>query len=196
MTIGLKEAQQMGPMPKPISPYDSQPDIIDYSAQKAKIGGPVDPLVGPTSPDDISGLVTSANRVIALLEKIMIATRAVKPNTPLAILGNPNIGANAGEVYNFEMDGRPVPALAVFIFNNSGHTIFIGLDDPPGSEGLPIANGAQLAFNLAAVHKLGIFCTNASVVNGVVNTNVKSLTGINIYAWGNSEYANVWGMAS
>ena len=201
MAHGLLEAQRMGPIPTPRIPDPNQEDqnVLPYSDFIRKADGPVDPLSGPTTPDDISGLVQSSNEILAVMKKIMIATRASKPNAPLAILGNPNIGANAGEFYNFEMDGRPIPALALFIINNSGHTIFIGLDDPPGTEGIPLISTAGqniLQFGIAAVNRVGIFCTNASVVNGLVNTNIKSTSGIGIYAWGNSEYANIWGMAS
>jgi hypothetical protein len=211
MALGFKEAKQNGPLPKVefapgqdvenVFPADQvdQPTtkVIPFTMPRAnEIVGPTDPLLGPTGPDDMSGLVLTNNSILAALEKILIATRAAHPTTTLSIVGNPRIAAGSSEVYKFQMGGRPVPALAFYIQNNSGGDIFINFDGPGTGTGIKIATGTDKVFSFADINAVGIWSAAAIVVNGLVNTEVQQAVGVVIEAWGNSEWSNVWGMAS
>lgn len=204
MAHGLLQAQRMGPIPTPSIPDPKQEDqnTIPYSdVIKKKILGPADPLSGPTSPDDLSGLVTSLDRVVALLEKNLIATRAMKPVMTIPIIGPSQLPANSGEKYTFEIGGKKVPALSLYIQNNTSTLCFVGIEDPPSLQGIQVpANGGQLILNDVAVSFIGIYVTALSLINGVANANFPSTgfstSNITIYAWGNPEWSNVWGQTA
>lgn len=203
MATGYLEAQKVGPIPKPDIPDANQSDqnTIPYSDfVKRRIMGPSDPLAGPTSPDDLSGLVTSMDRIAALLEKNLIAVRAAHPNMTIPVIGPSQLAANTGDKYRFEIGGRPVPALNVFIQNNTGTICYVTVDDPPGQQGIQVpANGGVINIPDVAVHFLGLYVTALSTINGVANASLPSGftgAGILLIAWSNAEYSNVWGMAS
>lgn len=204
MAIGYLEAQKIGPIPADTypQPRDEDQNTIPYSDfVKTKIMGPQDPLAGPTSPDDVSGLTSTTDRMIALLEKNLIAVRATHPTMTIPVIGPSQLAANTGEKYTFEIGGKKVPALNIFIQNNTGAICYIGIEDPPSLQGIQVpANGGILNISDVAVSFIGIFVTATSIINGVANANFPSTgfstSNITIYAWSNPEWDKIWGMTS
>lgn len=203
MALGFKEAVMRGPLPKTevnppedtIIPQD-QPNVIPYSSDRHPIMGPVNPLEGPTDPNDISGIVQSQNRLLAVLEKILLATRAAHPNTTIQIKSDTNvIAANTGALYEFVINGKKVPALALHIQNTSGTLITIIIDKMPVNNGIQIAAGASLFLTGVSVHRLGIYCTVQTQVNGLDGFPTVAGADVFLTAWGNPEYGDVWGQA-
>lgn len=179
---------------------DSNPEKIDYVAEvKNKIAGPSDPLAGPTSPDDMAGLVNEGDPILSVLKKILIAVRATHATMPIAVVGSTNfIPANDGARYRFEINGKPIPALKTFIQNLSGQDIWISIDKEPSPMGIKLATASILQISDVDVHTLGIYCTNQTYVNGIANPNHFPTSGeiaaqVTIIAWSNPEWYNVWG---
>lgn len=203
MALGFKEAVMRGPLPKTevnppeetIIPQD-QPNVIPFSPDRSTIMGPVNPLEGPTDPNDISGIVQSQNRLLSVLEKILLATRAAHPNTTIQIKSDTNvIPANAGATYEFVINGKKVPALALLIQNTSGQVVTVIIDKNAANTGIQIAGGASLFLTGVSVHRLGIWVTTQTQVNGLDGFATVAGNDIYLTAWGNPEYGDVWGQA-
>lgn len=217
MALGFREAKELpSPLPKqdvqPVSAFPDKPEqtefrpqILPYSGvQAATILGPSDPLEGPTNPDDIAGIVTTNRIVLATLQKILVATRALHPATPLAIVGSGKfvLSSNDSDKYKFFIDRKPVPCLWLEIDNFSGVTIFLGLDDEASNQNIPIPTGTSKVVSGIAPGFISILNgAQAGVsVYGLANTRGNPPTGganfITLTAYGNSEWTDVWGMTA
>jgi hypothetical protein len=169
--------------------------------------GPTDPLTGPSHPDDTAGIVHGRD-LYALLEKNLLATRSVHPNMTCDVYmmkgDNPTVNSDgAGEScqFKFQVSGRPVPALALMMQNNSAQPINYNLDDPatPGSFVLGVGAVIQIAF--AAIHQLYLWVPTAGTsFSGLSNAGKGGHHGggtaaaaIAITAWSNPEWITVWG---
>lgn len=207
MALGLKEAQMRGPLPKTevntpsgvtsdMTSTMEENNILPYSSEVRQMFGPNNPLEGPTDPNDISGIVQSQNRLLSVLEKILVATRAIHPNTTIQIKSDTNvIAANTGALYEFVINGKKVPALALHIQNTSGTLITVVFDKNPVNTGIQIAAGATLFMTGVSIHRLGIWVTAQTQINGLDGFSTVAGNDVFLTAWGNPEYGDVWGQA-
>jgi hypothetical protein len=213
MALGFKEAQIRGPLPKtqvaePDFPTGQQNEVQNKvvpltSPTIASVAGPNDPLVGPTHPDDISGLVQTNNAILDVLQKILIATRALHANMSIIVKGPAVLQAGSGEKYTFDIGGKRVPSLNTFIQNNTPNIVYIGIEDAAGIYGIQVApNGGQLQIADIAVSWISIWVTALTNINGTDNmgqpiaTVANPSVGIIVLAWSNAEWNNVWGQTA
>jgi hypothetical protein len=213
MALGFKEAQIVGSLPKveftsdetvPVLATDQENVVIPFTPKSARnLFTPNDPLTGPTSPDDISGLVQSSNRVVEALEKLLIATRAQHPNMSIIVKGPTVLQANSGEKYTFDIGGKRVPSLNTFIQNNTPNVCYIGLEDSAGLTNIQVpANGGIVQIADVAVSWLSIWVTALTNINGVDNMGqpiapvANPAVGILVMAWSNGEWDAVWGQTA
>lgn len=158
--------------------------------------GPMDPLSGPSHPDDLDGVVREPNELLSVFKKMLVATRMIHPSMTCDILlraGNSPSVANELIKLRFEIGGRVIPALSLFMQNNSALVVYYNMDDPanPGTFQLP--PGGNVTINDVVVHELDLFTTAVTVINGIQNLRAgsSSTPGLIITAWSNPE----WGMA-
>lgn len=216
MATGFAEAQRMNPLPKqdvqpitafPPAPeqYEEAPRVIPFSEIQARdILGPQNPLEGPTNPDDIAGIVTGNRLILQVLQKTLVAVRNLHPSMPLVIKEESGsgftLGINGVGVYKFFIDKKPVPSLWTRVDNISGVTIWVGLDDQPSNQNIPVLNNTSAVFPIE-IGYLSIQNGNQAgvVVNGLSDTRGAPTQGANyivLTAYGNPEWTDVWGQTS